>query len=89
MLNVYVRVCVWHRNVHSDLVGRRQALNDKKKKTDARKEKGGFFYSHTKRRERERRERKRSEERCEEETGMRSLRNRELPATTTACCQSD
>jgi hypothetical protein len=53
MLNVYVRVCVWHRNVHSDLVGRRQALNDKKKKTDARKEKGGFFYSHTKRRGRE------------------------------------
>ena len=54
---------VWHRNVHSG--ARRQVLNDKKKKTDGCKKKGGFFYSHTKTKEKRVRERKRSEERYE------------------------
>jgi hypothetical protein len=57
-------MCVWHQNVHS--VARRQTLNDKKKKTDARREKEGFFCSHTKTKQKKgERERKRSEERCE------------------------
>jgi hypothetical protein len=54
MFNVWV--CVWHRDVH--WVACRQTLNDKKKKTDARREKGGLFYSHTKMKQKRERERK-------------------------------
>lgn len=41
---------MWHRNVHA--VARQQPLNDKKKKTDARKAKGGFFFIHIQKRDR-------------------------------------
>jgi hypothetical protein len=81
-------VCVWHQNVH--WVARRQTPNDKKKKTDARREKERFFYSHTKMKQKRERERKEKIGRKDAKgTGMGSLRNRELPPTTTACCQSD
>ncbi len=71
-------MCVWHRNVHS--VARRQALNDKKKKTDAHKEKGGFFYSHTKTKQKGRdREKGKDRRKDAKGAGMSLLRNRELP----------
>jgi len=57
-------VCVWHQNVH--WVARRQTPNDKKKKTDARREKERFFYSHTKmKQKREREKGKDWKKRCE------------------------
>ncbi len=85
-----LNVCVCGtKYVHS--VARRQTLSDKKKKTDARREKESFFYSHTKTKQKRDREREKGKDRKKDAkgTGMRSLRNRKLPPTTTACCQSD